>query len=260
MSPVMTESSSPEYAQDNSVYFSGELIEPYEIIEELRREMLLKETCRNVVSRRMIEQVAQEQGLVVTPEEIQAEADRMRQDLHLERASDTLAWLTGELMTPEEWEASIHDRLLKQKLKESLFGQDVERVFAQQRLDFEQAILYQLVVPYPQLAQEIFYQIEEAEISFYEAAHLYDIDETRRLQCGYEGSIHRWQLKPDIVSVVFSAVPSTLLGPIQTELGYHLLRVEEFIPAQLTSAVHQEILSKLFDEWLQAEMQYRLQQ
>jgi hypothetical protein len=27
------------------------------------------------------------------------------------------------------------------------------------------------------LAQELFYQLEEQEISFYEAAHLYDIDE-----------------------------------------------------------------------------------
>jgi parvulin-like peptidyl-prolyl isomerase len=229
-----------------------------EILLFLKKNLQFREVCRQVLSQRIIDQAAQSRNLIVTPEEIQAEADRLRRDLKLEKSADTLAWITEQMITVDEWESGIYDRLLTQKLQKTLFSQDVESFFAQNRLDFEQILLYQIIVPYAQLAQEIFYQIEEREISFYEAAHLYDIDERRRYQCGYEGKLYRWTLKPEMAAVIFSAESGQLIQPIQDEQGYHLLIVEEFIPATLDAQTRQEIQQRMFQEWLAGELNYVL--
>jgi parvulin-like peptidyl-prolyl isomerase len=229
-----------------------------EMVFYLKKNLQLKFVNQQILSQKIIEKATQERGITVTAEEIQAEADRIRYERRLEKASQTLAWLAEEMISPEEWEAGMRDRLLAKKLAESLFSREVEKTFAQNKLDYEQILLYQIVVPYQKLAQELFYQIEEEEISFYEAAHLYDIDERRRHLCGYEGKLHRWSLKPDIASAIFSAQPGELIGPFATEQGYHLFLVEEFIPAELTPERSKEIIDKMFKQWLSGELNYVL--
>lgn len=233
-------------------------IELTEIVDHLKKNIQLKEACNKILHQRIVNRAARERNLVVTPEEIQAEANRLRREKRLEKAADTFAWLTEEKITPEDWEAGICDRILTKKLAESLFSKEVEKLFAQNRLNFEQVLLYQLVVPYERLAWEIFYQIEEEEMSFYQAAHLYDIDERRRHQCGYEGKLYRWTLKPDMAAVIFNARAREVISPIKTEQGYHLLLVEEFIPAELTPEIYQEIIDNMFAEWLGSELNYLL--
>jgi parvulin-like peptidyl-prolyl isomerase len=233
-------------------------IEPDEIVSFLKRNIQLREVYEKILQQSVIERVAQERGIAVTPEEIQAEAERQRREWHLEKASDTLAWLAAQTITSDDWEMGICDRLLAQKLAEYLFSKEVEKFFAQNRLDFDRVLLYQIIVTDFNLAQELFYQIEEREISFYEAAHLYDIDEQRRQQCGCEGKLDRWQLKPDIAASVFGAPLGVAIGPLQTALGYHLFMVEEFIPAELTPQRYQDILDRIFKEWLTSELNYML--
>jgi len=238
--------------------FSQPLIEASEIIELLRRELQLKTFSQKVLQKKVIEKAAQERGLTVTPEEIQVVGDQLRREKRLEKAADTIAWLVDQMISVEDLEAGIRDRLLAQKLAEHLFSKEVEKVFVQNKLQFDQIILYQIVVANQQLAQELFFQIQEGEISFFDAAHLYDIDENRRHLCGCEGKVYRWGLKPDIAVAVFSAQPGEVIRPIETERGYHLFLVEKFLPAELTPQRYQEILHNMFNEWLSNEVNYLL--
>lgn len=236
--------------------FSKIVIETEEIINFLKSEMSYKEVCQKILYQRVISQTARERGIIVTAEEVEAEANRQRRERSLEKATDTLSWLADELMTLHDWEVAIQNNLLAQKLAEMLFTQEVEKFFAQNRLEFEQVILYQIVVANEKLAQELYYQIEEDEISFYDAAHLHDIDSDRRHKCGYEGKIYRWVLQPKIATVVFSTPQNQLIGPLKTEQGFHLLMVEEFIPAELTTQRYEEILNKMFKHWLATELEH----
>jgi len=233
-------------------------LQPDELVEFLQKTLRYKEIYQSVLYQKVIDQAAQERNIIVTPEEIQVEADRQRREKRLEKAADTLAWLEDQMITSDDWEVGIYNHLLAQKLAEHLFAKQVEKFFAENQLDFQQILLYQIIVPYNRVAQELFYQIEEEEISFFEAAHLYDIDEKRRYQCGYEGKLYRWDLKPDLAAVVFSAKEGEVIGPLQTEQGYHLLRVEEFIPAELTPERYQKTLNKMFKQWLESELNYMI--
>jgi parvulin-like peptidyl-prolyl isomerase len=228
------------------------------IVAYLKKNITIREIYRKILSQEIIDRAAQEKGLTVQPEEIQKQADRVRREKRLEKAAETFAWLTEEMITPDDWEAGIKDLVIRNKLAQTLFAEEAKKHFAQNRLDFERVLLYQLIVPYERLAIELLYQIEEEEISFYEAAHLYDIDEQRRHKCGCEGKLYRWSLHPKISSLIFSAPAGQVLGPVKTDTGYHLIKVEEVIEAEFTPEIQQEIVDKLFESWLEGELNYRL--
>ena len=231
-----------------------------EIEDFLKESLSLRELCHQILGQKIIKKAAIARNITVTSEEIQAESEKIRREERLEKISDTLAWLEGNMLTPDEWESSLKNRLLAHKLAHDLMNKEVEAYFAQNRLNFDQFIIYQIIVPYQKLAQELFYQIEEEEISFYEAAHFYDINEQRRLMCGYLGKMHRWNFQPEIAAAIFRQ-PLQLrqvIGPIQTEEGFNLFQVEEYIPAQLTPEKYEEILGQLFQQWLQNEINYEI--
>jgi len=238
--------------------FSGIEIKPEEIIFFLKKRMKLKDTCYQLLHQKIINKAIEDNGIVVTSEEIQAEANKLRRQKHLEKASDTFNWLESELISPEDWEAGIHETLASHKLANHLFAKKVEDFFQQNQHNFEKILLYQIIVSSQTLAWEIFYQIEEEEISFYKAAHLYDIDLDRRTQCGYIGKVHRYELKQNIATLVFQATPGTVMTPFLSEQGYQIFLVEEFIPAELTEEIYQILLNQMFQDWLGREIDYML--
>lgn len=249
---------SVNYQNNNGriIDFLGYPVSLGEISHLLKQDFMLRKICYQVVSSQVILRAASDRNLTITADEIQEEANRHRREYRLEKASDTFAWLQDELITPEDWERGIRDRLLAQKLAEHLFSKDVERIFVENRLNYDRASVYQIVVPYIQIAQELFYQIEEDEISFFEAAHLYDMSIDRRRRCGYEGLLHRWEMIPELAALVFGATPGHILPPVHTDEGYHLILIEEFLPAELTPTVRAEIIQELFKQWLESEVNY----
>lgn len=229
-----------------------------QIIDHLRYKQRLKDLYCEVLVDQIITRVSAEQNVTVTVEEIQAASEEFRYGHKLESAAQTFAWLKDQMLTTEDWEYSIRLDLLRKKLATHLFGNQVNVYFTQHKLQYQSAIVYRIVVAEQALAQELLYQVEEKEISFFEASHLYDIDQQRRMTCGLEGPVSRWQLKPDRAAIIFGAQPREVLGPIQSEVGFELLYVDDFIQPELTSAVKQEILDRLFNDWLEAEVNYML--
>lgn len=240
------------------VKFNNVEITTPEINVHLQQKFKLKQICSEILHQKIITEAASARNISVTETEIEAEANKIRASLRLEKASDTLAWLKDNLLDPEQWEIAINNHLLCQKLAQHLFDSKVESHFAQNRLNYDRFVLYQLVVPYEKLAQELFYQIEEEEISFYQAAHLYDIDRQRRYVCGYEGEVPRWNYPPDIAAIIFKmpVVIGELIHPIKSQQGYHIFKIEDYFPAQLTPKIRQEIIDRLFEEWLNSELSY----
>lgn len=238
--------------------FSRIKIELAELENYLKQNIQIKQICQEIIYNKIVVQAALDRNIVITEEEIQAEANCQRRAMNLEKASDTFAWLNSQLITTEDWEAGITSVLLRKKLAEVLFDQEAKNFFGQNRLSFDCISLYQIIVPYEHLAWEIFYQIEEQEISFYQAAHFYDIDEKRRSVCGYEGKIYRHSLSPQVEAIVFGAKIGEVISPFQTEQGYHVALVEKFISAELNEKIYQDILAKMFNEWLANELIYLL--
>lgn len=235
------------------------IVTPQEIVDFLKSTIQFKSVCHNILSKSIILEHAARTSLSITDSEVQVEVDTFRRQMGLEKASDTLAWLEGESIDPGDWEIGIRDRLLTQKLKEFLFEKDIEKVFYQNRVHYDKVMLYQLIVSSERLAQELFYQIDNQEISFFEAAHSYDIDEERRDRCGYQGLLARSAMTAVLGAAVFGAEAGVLIPPVCTDEGYHLLLPQKFVKANLTDEIRETILEQLFHEWLMSELNHRIQ-
>lgn len=230
-----------------------------DVINFLKKDLALQEIILKIASERVIKEVADEKGITISIEEIQVEGDRWREQNNLQNTSDLITWLVEKELFYQDWEQKIRDRLLAQKLAKHLFDRQVEEYFTEHQAEFEQILLYQIVVPFERIARDLFYQIEEQEFSFFEAAHLYDIDQRRRLTCGYQGWLTLSELQPEFIEAILNAKLGELIRPIKTEAGYHLLLVEQVIEARLTPKTRGKIVNKFFEEWLKCEVNYRMQ-
>ena len=144
--------------------------------------------------------------------------------------------------------------LLSTKLITHLFADKVEPYFFENQLDYAGVVMYEVVLDDEDLAIELFYAIQEGEISFYDVAHKYIQDKELRRKGGYRGIVYRKELKPEISAAVFAAKPPQLLKPIVTSKGIHLILVEEIIQPQLDNVLRHKIGLDLFQQWLKPQI------
>jgi parvulin-like peptidyl-prolyl isomerase len=231
-------------------------VSPEDIVAFLKQELQYKQIVQGVLYQRVIQATSVDRAIQISPQEIQVMGDQFRMAHALEKVSETIAWLQAQDITVEDWERGIHHRLLAQQLAEDLFASEAERRFAEQRLDYDRVVLYHLEVPYEPLVHELFYQIDEDELSFYEAAHLYDSNPDRRQRCGFEGIVGRWEMPPQFATQIFGAPVQQVTEPLPDKDGYHLFWVEEVISGQLTEEIRQNIIQNAFQTWLESELTY----
>jgi parvulin-like peptidyl-prolyl isomerase len=185
-----------------------------------------------------------------TAAELQQAADRFRIVNKLETTEATKKWLDDGDFSLDDFEYIVTQDLLAHKLAEHLFGDRVEQFFHQNLLDYSGAILYEVILEDRDLAMEIFYSLQEGDLSFADVAHQYiDVLELRR-RGGYIGTVSRKQLHPEISAAVFAAKPPQLITPITTAVGVHLIQVEEIITPKLDQRLYHQILTEMFDRWL----------
>ncbi|MBH8554946.1 peptidylprolyl isomerase [Nostocaceae cyanobacterium CENA357] len=226
-----------------------------DIIHEIKLSYQIPAIVDGIISRKIIRGTAQGAGIKVETEELQAAADSLRMINKLENAENTWFWLQKHNLSLDDFEELVYYNVLSSKLAEHLFVNKVEKFFVENQLDYTQVVMYEVVFDDLDLAMELFYAIQEGEISFFEIAHQYiQNDEIRRCG-GYKGIMNRINLKPEVSTSVFAAAPPQLLKPIVTSKGVHLINVEEIIPPQLDENLHFKIISHLFSEWLKQQFE-----
>ncbi len=226
-----------------------------DIIHEIKLSCQFPTLVEGIISRKIIIDAAQETGIKVETEELQEAADSLRMMNKLENAEVTWSWLQKHGLSLDDFEELVYYNVLSSKLAEHLFTDKVEQFFVENQLDYAQIVMYEVVFDDLDLAMEMFYAIQEGEISFPEVARQYiQNDEIRRCG-GYKGILSRINLKPEISTAVFAATPPQLLKPIVTSKGVHLINVEEIITPQLNKTLHLKIISHLFSEWLNQQFE-----
>ncbi|MDB9375537.1 peptidylprolyl isomerase [Nodularia sphaerocarpa] len=226
-----------------------------DIIHSLKLSSQVPGLVEAIASQKIVAEVAESSGITVTPEEIQQEGDKLRLAKKLVKAQDTLTWLEKNYLSVNEFEESVHNKILSKKLANSLFSSQVERFFYQHQLDYVAAITYQIIFDDQDLALEMFYAVEEGEISFPEIARLYIPEAELRGTYGYQGRRHRKDFRPEIAAAVFAATPPQILKPIATAKGVYLIWVEQISQPQLDESLSEKIITELFTGWLKQQIE-----
>lgn len=210
---------------------------------------------RRAVRDYIVAQAVAREGVVVTPIELQTAADAFRRHNGLHKAADTDKWLKDNDLTLDDLETRLHQTLAEEKLLHRIITQqDIWGYFAEHRGHFDTVELSHIVVAQEGVAQELHTQITEEDEDFYTLARRYSIDEKTRDAGGYIGDVYRRDLSPQIEAAVLGAEEESVVGPIKTDQGYHLIMVEAIDLAVMDEATEEHIKNVLFETWLEQEI------
>nr|AVH79526.1 hypothetical protein [Synechococcus sp. PCC 9341] len=225
-----------------------------EIIKQLKLSGKMPEIIEGIVNRQIITQEGNHVQINVETEELQQAADQFRLANNLQSAEETHKWLEKNQLSVEDFEEMLHFSIVSGKLANHLFADKIEPYFYQNQLNYAKVIMYEVILDDEDLAMELYYAIDEDEMSFWEVAHQYIKDQELKRKGGYLGKVKRQELKPEISATVFAANPPQVLKPIMTSQGVHLIFVEEIIQPKLDEKTHYQILADLFSEWLKKQV------
>jgi parvulin-like peptidyl-prolyl isomerase len=224
-----------------------------DLLHQVKLSCKVPETIEKIIERKIIISAAQEAGIELTKEELQQAANQMRAMSKLKDAQATWAWLEKYGLSLEDFEEIVSLTLVSGKLCKHLFAKRVESYFYEHQLDYAGAVIYEIILDDRDEAIELFYEIQEGDLSFQEAAQEYIQDTELRRKGGYRGKVNRTEMKPEVSAAVFAAGTSQLLKPIVTADGIYLVLVEEIIKPKLDKVLHQRIMLDLYSEWLKQQ-------
>ena len=180
--------------------------------------------------------------------------------------------------TPEELEATgrslaqqnqyrhLDDNSLKilalrflriEKLKELSWGKSLESYFLKRRQDLDQVICSLIQTPDASLAQELYFRIQNQEASFEQLAQQY----SRSSEVGDQGRlgpIALSKLHPEIAKHLRGLKPGEMAPVFILGQECILIRLDQFIPAQMNESIRQLLMNELFENWLETEVAKQL--
>ncbi len=203
----------------------------------------------------VINQAAEKEGVSVSKQELQRTVETYRRSLGLHRAADTHAWLERNSLTIDDLSHRVGGAIVRTRLKRRLTEGRVEAYFDENTHQFEFATISQIVVGEAGLAEELRKRLDERSADFPSLAREYSLDETTRWNGGFAGVVRRADLNLEAASAIFESSNGEIVGPIQTDIGHHLIEIEHIHAIELDEPIRATIENMLFGEWLREEVE-----
>jgi parvulin-like peptidyl-prolyl isomerase len=224
-----------------------------DIITYLRRSHKIAELTTLTKRDTLIIATCEQLNIEVSDEELQAAGNTFRQEHKLLSVSETVSWLSKQQITVEDWSQGIRIQLLTKKLKEHLFGNAVDAHYMNNRDAYRRVALSQIQIKELDKALEIDRLLREEKASFCVLALEYSQAKQSKQNGGFVGIRFVAELMPEITGAIVEMEAGAISTPIETKLGYHIVRVEKWFASELTETVREEILSSLFQNWLSTQ-------
>lgn len=230
-------------------------ISDQDILQQVKLSCQIPSIVEQIVTRKVVMDAAAEADIKVEVEELQQAADQIRLISKLKTADETWEWLKKNCLSLDDFEEMVYTNVISGKLAQHLFGDKIEPWFVEHQLDYAGAVIYEVVLDDEDLAMELFYALQEGEISFFEISQQYIQDTELRRRGGYRGFVRRGEMKPEVSAAVFGAKPPQVLKPIVGAKGVYLILVEEVVKPQLNEKLRYQILSDLFPGWIKQKIE-----
>ncbi|MBW4612461.1 MAG: peptidylprolyl isomerase [Desmonostoc vinosum HA7617-LM4] len=229
-------------------------VSPEDILYHVKLSCQIPSVAEAIATRQFILNEIEKAGIEISIEELQQAADSLRLANKLIKAEDTWTWLEKYHLSLDDFELIAQINLMSAKLANHLFADKVEPFFYAHQLDYMGAVTYEVILDDEDLGLELFYALQEGEISFQQIARQYIQNAETRRAGGYQGIRFRSDFRPEIAAAVFAANPPQILKPITTQKGVHIIAVEEIIKPQLDESRRLKIIGDLFADWLKQQV------
>ena len=220
--------------------------------QSARREAVRARLLNDLIAEMLIKDRADRLGLSVSPEEIADSITRLKQQYNISTDEQFDKSLRESGMTRAEMETRLRDTIITNKV----FGRELrsrteltdrelreryDREKEQYRLP-ERAHLREIVIVKPteaaklaeaqQRATEVAQAVRAPGADFAKIAATMSESGTRE-KGGDLGEVARGELLSDLDRAAFNATAGTIVGPIETRAGWHILKVEQRLPSEV---------------------------
>lgn len=223
-------------------------------IQHLKSAGALNNVVQLIVQQHLIQkELRDRQDLAPNADELEDGVVEYRAAQRLVDRADFERWLDAEKLDRARFHDRVRDRLKLAKLKQQVTEANLQEYFIAQKVFLDEVVLSRIVVRSQSLAEELRFQIQESG-NFEQIAQEFSITE-ERVTNGLIGRVSRGQLPDTLRSHVDVAQPGEVVGPIQANNLWYLIRVERFLPAALTDELKQQLQEQLFEQWLADKFQ-----
>jgi parvulin-like peptidyl-prolyl isomerase len=221
-----------------------------DILAYLRRSHKIAEIAGLTERESLIVALCEHFSITVSDEELQAAGNAFRREHRMLGASETLSWLSEQRITVEDWTQGIRVALLIKNLKEHLFGASVDGHYLSNRKDYRRIAFSQILVRDLTDALKIVSRLQEDKAAFCVLAIEYSKGQQSKDKGGFAGIHFLSRLMSEVAQAISEAKEGEVIGPIETKIGYHIIKIEKWFPTELSESVREEVLESLFQAWL----------
>ena len=208
-----------------------------------------------IIRQHVIEQELQvQQDLVISSDVIDQVVMDFRLENQLTSYESFQQWLASEKIDSATFRQQIASNLKLERLKTTVTEPNLQEYFIERKLFLDQVVLSRLVVEDQSLAQELKSQIVEEGATLEQLVQKYSVAEDRIFN-GMMGAVSRGSMPDALRSAIDEAKPGDLLGPLEIQGLWYLVRLEKFLSAALDEQMGQELQDELFEKWLDDRIQ-----
>ena len=192
-------------------------------------------------------------SISLSDEEVATAYKQFYQQQQLGDEQQLQAWLKSRNLEREQLDYLVTRTLRLEKFKQETWKTKIESYFLQRKEKLDKVIYSLIRVNDIAIAQELYFRVQEDEQPFAELAREYSKGPEAQTG-GLIGPVELGVPHPVLAKMLLKSQPGQVLPP--TRLGDWILivRLEQFIPAQLDAATQQRLLNEQFEAWVQGEI------
>ena len=227
-----------------------ETITAWDIIPRLARYQMLPQLIKESIIDEAIE------SIICTPEETVAACKIFEQQNRIETPAQQQEWAAIQGMERSDIEEIATRRLKIEKFKLERWGSAIKCYFLKRKAQLDKVSFSIIRISDKDLAQEIYFRIQDNEQSFAKLAQQYS-EGTEASIGGMVAPVELGLLPPAISQLLQNRQPGELLPPVTINGVVVIIQINSVIPASIDNLTYQRLLTEQFQAWLQQQIKER---
>ena len=218
------------------------LLSEYQILPKLAQEIIVDEAISQIEC---------------SPEEKTLAYNQFCQQNQLATQEQVQSWLAKQGMTNQQLEKMLLKKSKLEKFKEANWSDQVEAYFTKRKTQLDRVVYSLIRTDKAEIAQELYFRIQEKESSFRELAMEYSLGSEAQTG-GLIGPVEINAPHPKIAQILSTSKPGQIVPPTRVGEWIVIIRLENYISAQLDAPMKQRMLDSMFREWLNEEVRQKV--
>ena len=179
--------------------------------------------------------------------ELEQRLIEFRLDYQLIDADEFQQWLSDRGTDYETFRQQFIWEISVEALKEQICQPQLQTVFLQRKSSFDQVVLSWIEVDTEAEAQSLHQQLAAGtEFEQLAAEYWRSQDDLTTLN-----EVLTWEeLAEELRAVIQEAQPGAVMGPIAIDDHWYLVRLEDWLPAELNDELKEHLTNEIFEQWL----------